>query len=275
MNLQSTINKDYWLAKNSAIEFHGVKKAFYGTHLLKAKVYVCGASMSYYQNGRRFVDPTFDGFMEFLKTYVVRFNSKLIKVVDDRYIYVNKSFPAAIEEKIRIYDVHILYAFYKMLKKKPAGIRFSRISDTIHIYGNNINDIEETINQLKIPSNHIISITSPDEQDVAVLLSGKEISNKADRFQYKVFLKPAFSNPDPTLSLYNYLESIKDTDEVEVPPHCKAAIHTSTLGWSWENIQRSYLYVKNKNTILLIKLLAGKRYSTCVELILPKKELDK
>lgn len=277
MNFQLTVDKKHWLTRNPDIKFHRMKKAFYGTHLLKVKLNICGASMRYYHQGSPLAmhikNPNYKQFMKFLKLHLVRFNlEKMVKVVEDRYIHVNRS-DSRVGNKFLVYDVNTLYALYNMLKKKPDGIRFSRVNSTLHVYSNNIDDIEEVINQLKIPTHNIIEITSPDEQDIAVLLAGKEFSNKADKFKYKVFLKSFNNNSIPSLS--NYLESIKDTDEVEVPYHCKIAIKGPHGPWTWETTERSYLYAKNEDTILLIKLLAGSRYSTCIELILPKKDLDK
>lgn len=284
MNRQLTVDKKYWLKRNPNIKFCRVKKAFYGTYLLKVKLQIWGASMRYYYNGSPLLthmkNLSYERFLKYLKSHVVRFNmQKLIKVVDNRFIYVTvgpgiDKYGNKANINFNIYDARALYVLHNLLEKKPKGIRFTREQNVLQIYSNNINDTKEVINQLKIPSGNIISITSPDDQDISALLSGKEFSTKADRFKYKVFLKSSI-NGEGMPALSNYLKSIGDTDEVEVPRHCTIAIKGSSKKWAWEYSQRSYLYVKNEDTILLIKLLAGNRYSTCLELILPKKELDK
>jgi len=284
MNQKLTINKEYWLERNPDIKFHRVKKAYYGTHLLKAKVYICGASMRYYQHNvkpkERIQNPTYDQFMIFLRKHVMRFNwQKLTKVEDNRFIYCTRKqsdmFGQYTEEPdvLRIYDAKILYTLYNMIKVKPDGIRFSREYDTLHIYSNDIDDLCKVLDELNIPAQDIKSLTSPGKNDVALLLAGKEFNNKAEKFKYKVFLKSAASGGIPNLA--NYLESIKDTDEIELPQHCRIAINEPLDRWSWAYLQRSYLYVKNEDTILLIKLLAGNRYSDCIELILPREEEEK
>ncbi len=283
MNQKLTINKGYWQEKNPNIEFHRVKKAYYGTHLLKATVHVCGASMRYYQHNvkakERIKNPTYDQFMVFLRKHVMQFNlQKLIEVQDNRFIHCTRAksdqFGRYLDSDVlRIYDGKILYKLYNMLKVKPDGIRFSREYDTLRIYSNNIDDLCKVLDELGIPAKDIKSFTSPGENDIALLLAGKEFNANADRFKYKVFLKSATSGGIPNLA--NYLESIKDTNEVELPRHCRIAIQGPIDRWSWAYSQRSYLYVKNEDTILLIKLLAGNRYSGCIELIMPSEEVDK
>ncbi|GAG12229.1 unnamed protein product [marine sediment metagenome] len=171
---------------------------------------------------------------------------------------------------LRIYDVEMLYAFYKLLKTKPEGIRISREYDKAHIYANDIGVLMHTINKLRIPDHDIKTITSPGKNDVELLLSGKEFNPRAGEYKFKVFLKPAGKNGMPALA--SYLRSVEHTNEVEVPQHCYNAISGPVEVWSWAYSQRSYLYVKNEDTILLIKLLAGNRFSNAVELMLPNKD---
>ena len=284
MNQNLAINKEYWLRRNPDIKFHRVKKAFYGTHLLKARVYVCGASMRYYQHGveldKRIKNPTYEEFMVFLRKHVMQFNvQKLIKVIENRFIHCTRKKIDVYgrDDKnvsiLRVYDAKVLYALYNMLKVKPAGIRLSREYDTLNVYANDINELRDALNELDIPSRDITSLTSPGENDVLILLAGKEFNSKAEKFKYKVFLKSVTKAGIPDLA--NYLESIKDTDEVEVPRHCRIAISGPVDRWSWAYSQRSYLYVKNEDTILIIQMLTGDRYSNCIELILPREEKDK
>ncbi len=284
MNQKLTINKEYWLERNPEIEFHRVKKAYYGTHLLRAKVYICGASMRYYQHdtkpNKRIKNPTYDDFMTFLRKHVMQFSlQKLIRIEDNRYIHCTRKksdfYGREVDAipSLRLYDAKVLYVLYNMLKVKPPGIRFFREYDTLHIYSNDIDDLQKVLDELDIPAQDIMSLTSPGPNDVEPLLAGKEFNDKADKFKYKVFLKSAIEGGIPNLA--NYLEAIKDTDEVEVPRHCRIAIAGPPDRWSWAFAQRSYLYVKNEDTILLIQMLAGNRYSDCIELILPSEEVDK
>lgn len=284
MNQKLTINKEYWLKRNPDIEFHRVKKAYYGTHLLRAKVYICGASMRYYQHNvkpnKRIKNPTYEEFMTFLRKHVMQFNmQKLIRVENNRFIHCTRKkqdlYGCEIDAipSLRLYDAVTLYALYNMLNDKPDGIRFSREYDTLHIYSNNIDDLHKVIDDLDIPAQDILTLTSPGKNDVELLLAGKEFNEKANRFKYKVFLKSAIEGGIPNLS--NYLESIKHTDDIEVPHHCRVAIAGPPDRWSWAFAQRSYLYVKNEDTILLIQMLAGNRYSDCIELIMPSEEDDK
>ena len=284
MNQKLTINKEYWLERNPDIEFHRVKKAYYGTHLLRANVYICGASMRYYQHGtkpnNRIKNPTYEEFMLFLRKHVMQFNvQKLIKVIDNRFIHCTRKKIDVYGRKdesvsvLRVYDAKILYALYNMIKVKPDGIRLSREYDSLRVYSNDIDDLRDTLDELGIPSKDIKSITSPAENDVALLLAGKEFNNKADKFKYKVFLKSVTKEGIPNLA--KYLESIEDTDEVELPRHCRLAINGPRDRWAWAYSQRSYLYVKDEDTILIIQILTGDRYSNCVELILPSEKIDK
>lgn len=283
MNQRLTINKEYWLERNPEIEFRRVKKAYYGTHLLKAKVYICGASMRYYEHdvprAKRNNNPTYDQFMLFLKKHVMRFNmQKLVKTEDNRFVHVERSHQGSHRHayrgpQLRIYDAHTLYTLYQMLKNKPDGIRFTREYDNFYIYSTDIDKLQEVIDQLGVPAADIKSITGPNKDEIELLLAGKEFSEKASRFKFKVFLKSARTGGIPNLA--NYLASIEGSDEVEIPKHCRIAISGPSDKWSWAYSQRSYLYVKNEDTILIIQLLAGDRYSNCIELILPSEEIDK
>jgi len=279
MNQRLIVNNEYWLNKNPDIEFRKVKKAFYGTHLLSAKLYICGASMRYYDHDMprhlRVKTPNYTDFMAFIKRHVMKFNSqKLLKIDDDRYVHVNRTFRGDHREPDgsvhRVYDAEMLYAFYKLIKTKPNGIRISREYDKAHIYANDIGVLIDTINRLQVPDSDIKRITSPGENDIELLLSGKEFNPRANEYKFKIFLKPAGKNGIPGLA--NYLKSIDHSTEVEVPQHCYNAISGPVEIWSWAYSQRSYFYAKDEDTILLIKMLAGDRYSNAVELILPSKD---
>lgn len=280
MNQQLTVNREYWLERNPDIEFHKVKKAYYGTHLLKINLYICGASMHYYHRHDdpkpHNINPNYDDFMTFLKRHVQAFNlQKLTKTTENRYIHVTRTplgshANAMTEPKLRIYDCKQLHTLHTLLKNRPDGIRLAREYDYLRIYGNDIDTMEEVVDSLYVKPEDIRHIASPGENDVGILLAGKEFSDRADKFKFKVFLKPAGKNGIPELA--NYLESIEHTDEVLLPKHCRHAITGPVDRWSWAYSQRSYMYAKNEDTILLIKLLAGGRYSDCIELILPSKD---
>ena len=278
MNQPLTVNRDYWLTKNPQIKFRRVKKAYYGTYLLKATIKLTGASVRYYNHFPKLphiINPTYEEYMTFLKRHSARFSTqKVLKDTTDRYIHVNqKMFGIAETGRLRIYDVRALYAFHQLLGNPPAGIKVVREMDNARIYGNDIDAISKVIEELDIPDYDILSIDSPIENEITALLSGKEINTKAELFKFKVFIKAVKFDGIP--DLYNYLESIKDSGTVEVPRHCSLALHGPKANWSWRYYQRSYLYVKDEETVLFIKMLAGQRFADCVELIMPNAEDDK
>ena len=273
MNQKLTVNKGYWLGKNSDIQFYKTKKAFYGTHLIKVKLDLTGASIRYYEHDyktrARATDPSYDEFRVFLNRQIVRFGwQQITHIVDERYIHTTSP------DTDRVYDAKALYALYWLLKEKPDGIRFAREGNVLHIYANDIGQIEPVLNELHIDYNKIVSITFPDSQDVDDLLAGNEFNVKAEHYKYKVFLRPPKSEkgiPD----LARYVDNMKGLGEVEMPPHCKAAITQPVTKWTWAHWHRSYLYVLDDNTLLLVKMLAGEFFSDAVELIMPRDENDK
>jgi hypothetical protein len=175
--------------------------------------------------------------------------------------------------RLRIYDVRAMYAFHQLLMNVPEGIKFSREMDSLRIYGNDIDTISEVIDKLDIEGYDILAIDSPGGNDVDALLSGKEFNIKAEFFKFKVYIKAVKFDGLP--DLYNYLEAIKDSGTVEVPRHCNIALNGPQTSWSWRYHQRSYMYVKDEDTVLIIKMLAAQRFADCIELIMPDTEIDK
>lgn len=277
MNQPLTVNRDYWLTKNPQIKFRRVKKAYYGTYLLKATIKLTGASIRYYNHFPKtphIKNPTYDDYMTFLKRHAVRFSTqKVLKDTTQRYIHVNQQMFGSSSSRLRIYDVKALYTFHQLLGNPPDGIKIVREMDIARIYGNDIDAINKVIEELDIPDYDILVIDSPIENEITALLSGKEINIKAELFKFKVFIKAVKFDGIP--DLYNYLESIKDSGTVEVPAHCSTALHGPKAGWSWRYHQRSYLYVKDEETVLFIKMLASNRFADCIELIMPNAEDDK
>lgn len=291
MNQNLTVNKEYWQDRNPGIKFYRVKKAYFGEYLIKVKLDVVGASMRYHRfttDAERYSipksdwisnTPTYTQFLTFLKAHVVRFNvQKLMHIDENRYVVVKRdhtldiygrSYPSS-----RIYDARVLHNIHNLLLKKPAGVRLSREADKFHIYGNDIEQIQGIIDDLEVKDHAIFSITSPNEDDVAILRAGKEFNSKAGEFQFKVWIKP-MGREGGLPELHKYLNAIRDTDEVEVTRHFWEAIAGASNKHSTSWYSRSYMYVKSEATILFIKMLAGEKYSNCVELILPNAGVDK
>ena len=278
------INEEYWLARNPAIAFHKTKKAFYGTHLLKARIHVVGATCRYYMHDTNLTwkqrttgSPTYKQYLRYLKEHTQRFGlQNIVEVVDGRYIHVNRAITNVNrwhnEPALYIYDAEVLHTLHYLLKSAPKNIRFSRENHILHVYSTNITSLIEVIDKLGVDESAVEAITYPHGDDVTSLLSGKEFNTKASKFKYKVFLK-AGKPGDGIPALANYLRSIRDTGDVFVPPHCLESMKALEADWRWSS--RSYLYVKDEHTLLLIRLLAGSRFSTSTELIMPKQEFDK
>jgi len=277
MNQSLTVNKDYWLNKNPQIKFRRVKKAYYGTYLLKVTIGLVGASVRYYNHFPKIphiINPTYDQYMTFLKRHAARFSTqKVLKDTGNRYLHVNQKMFGIDSARLRVYDVKAMYAFHQLLGNPPDGVKVVREMDCARIYSNNIDVIDRVIEGLGIPDSDILAIDAPADHDVAALLSGKEINTKAEHFKFKVFIKAVKSDGLPDLN--NYLEVIKDTGTVEIPPHCSTALSGPKTGWSWRFHQRSYMYVKDADTVLIIKMLAGQRFADCIELIMPDADDDK
>ena len=283
MSQPLAINEEYWLGRNPNIEFRKVRKAFYGTHLLKARLRIVGATARFTHHQMAYADrvknPNYEQFMQWLIMHVQRFNmQKLTRTVDNRYLHTSRDIARihsyrGYQPQDRIYDAKALYALHTMLRSKPQGMRFSRQNDYLHIYSNDADTLRMTIDSFYIEDSDIEGISFPAEDEIEALVAGKEYSVKADRYRYKVFLKSALRADYE--DVLNYLESIKDTGDVEVPMHCRQAMAVEKVAWQYSHGDRSYFYAKDEGTVLLVKLLAGSLFSTCIELILPESHNDK
>ena len=99
------INKEYWQKRNPEIEFRRVKKAYYGTHLLKANIKLNGAALRYYSwarspnNSDYCPNPNYEEFVLFLKQHTGRFNTqKLLKTEENRWLHVRQSIHLSFEK---------------------------------------------------------------------------------------------------------------------------------------------------------------------------------
>lgn len=280
MTPNPTVIKEYWLTLNPDIIFCQPNKAYYGSYLLRVDLDIVGASMRYWQYDiplkERIANPTYNDFMMFLKRSLLKWQMREIThTVDGRYIHVTKtgnalSWKAEPTGSIKIYDAKVLYNLYTLLRNKPNNVKLARQSDSLRVYANHEDDIINVIRQLEVENSDIRLLSYPDAKQVGTLLSGKEYNSKATDFGYKVFLKPA--GKEGMLDLANYLDSIKNTGDVEVPRHCRLAMSGDFDRWSWAHFQRSYMYVRDEKTILLIQLLAGNKFSNYIELAVPDED---
>jgi hypothetical protein len=234
--------------------------------------------MRYHQEGvpldERTTTPDYQQFLTFLKRQVVRFNLReIVKIHDDRYIYVKLlertgSRNTGYFKEIHEYDARVLFNEHYLLRNKPPNMKMARQQNSLRLYSNDEDALIKVIKQLEVDDSAIRLISYPNASQVDTLLSGKEFNSHADKFKYKVFLKPVTSEGIPALG--NYLRSIAHTDEVEVPKHCQMALDGVMTRWSWAMYTRSYLYAKDEHILLLIQMLAGQRYSDAIELALPE-----
>ena len=278
MNQKPAVNKDYWQALNSDIIFCQPNKAYYGSYILRADLDIIGASMRYYQHGvppkDKIANPTKDEFTGFLRKNLLQYNyRKILNNSDTRYLHVQRTENSYVWHQhvvgtIKIYDSLVLYNLYNLLKNKPANVKLARQFDSLRIYANHEDDIISIIEQLGVEDPDVRLLSYPDPDQISTLRAGKEFNAKANEFKYKVFLQPTGKAGTPDLK--KYLDSISDTDEVEVPRHCQIAMAgnfaLAALTAQW---QRSYMYVRNEQTILLIRMLAGDKFSNYLELAMP------
>jgi hypothetical protein len=284
MNQQLKINEEYWNKRNPSIIRSRPNKAYYGTYLIRVDLDINGASMRFHEHDvplqqRTKGEPTYDQFLRFVKRQTQLFNvHKLIRTVDNRYVHVrrvtltNERNNGAKKED-RIYDARVLYNEHKLLLNKPTDVTLSRQMDRLRIYSNNEQSIIDIIDFLEVDDSAIRLIGYPDPERIDDLLSGKEYSDYATDFQYKVYLRPVAEGGIEALS--DYLEGVKNTEEVGVPNHTRLVIAGKTEKWGWARYTRSYLYAKDKNTVLLIQMLAGNKFSKAVELVPTDDNIDK
>lgn len=284
MNQQLKINEDYWNKRNPNIIRSRPNKAYYGTYLIRVDLDINGASMRFHQHGmpkkhKIQGDPNYDQFLYFVKRQAQLFNlHKLLRTVDNRYVHVrrvtltNERNNGAKKED-RIYDARVLYNEYLLLKNKPTDVTISRQMDSLRLYSNSEQSIIKIIDDLDVSDSAIRLIGFPDTDRIDDLLSGKEYSDYANDFQYKVYLRPVTDGGIKALS--DYLEGVKHTDEVGVPNHTRIVISGDAPPHGWARYTRSYLYAKDKNTVLLIQMLAGNKFSKAVELVPTDDNIDK
>jgi len=277
MTPNPTVIKEYWLTLNPNIIFCSPNKAYYGSYLLRADLDIVGASMRYWQYDiplkERIANPTYADFMLFLKRSLLKWQMRAITdIVDDRYLHVTKTgdslaWKSEAKGSVRIYDAKVLYNLYTLLRNKPKNVKLARQADSLRVYANHEDDLISVIKQLEVEDPDIRLLSYPNENQISTLLSGKEYNSRAADFKYKVFLKPVSKGGIPDLA--NYLNSIAHTTDVEVPQHCKLAMAGASDRWSWAHFQRSYMYVRDEHTILIIQMLAGNKFSNYIELALP------
>ena len=203
---------------------------------------------------------------------------KLLRTVDDRFVHVrrvtltkNKNNGAEYDD--RVYDAQVLYNEYQLLRNKPKDVKISRQMDSLRLYSNNEQSIIKIIDGLGVDDEAIRILGYPEESRIDNLLSGREYSVYASDFKFKVYLRPVEDGGIPALA--NYVDSIKHTDEIGVPKHTQMAINGTSDRWSWARYTRTYLYARNEDTVLLIKMLAADKFSKAVELVEPDDENDK
>jgi len=162
------------------------------------------------------------------------------------------------------YNLVSLYEFHKISNNKPDDIYFSKHYDSVFIYGNDLDQMLSIIKDIKIDNSDVLSVNSPKAGTIDAILSGKEYSTFANEFKYKIFFKKFF---EPNLPLLSYLEEVSKQGECRLTFRCKRSMAGGLA--TWEN-SSSFIYTRDDSIITMIMLLAGDRYSRCVELVLPE-----
>ena len=284
MNQQPKINEQYWLNKNPEIIRSIPAKAYYGSLLIRVELDIMGASMRWNQHQvpkylRIEGEPTYFDYLDFVKRQCIAFNHReIIRVTDNRNIYVKRvestkyrnSGHRNIEQ---IFDARVLYNIHNLLQNRPTDVNISRQANVLRLYSNNEDAIIDVINRLGVDNKAIRLLGFPHEEQIEALLAGKEYNKRAPDFKFKVFIKPVPVTGIPALS--DYLKGVADTNEVDVPTHCRLALEGTEARWTRAQYSRSYLYVRDENTMLIIKMLAGDKFSTFIELVPPVEGIDK
>lgn len=284
MNQLPRINEEYWLNRNPNIIRSIPTKAYYGSLLIRVELDLMGASIRYHQFNmpkhlRHAGDPNYKQYLAFVKRQCISFNHReILRTEDNRYVHVRWveqtiARNSGHKSRTQIFDAEALYKLYFLLKNKPTDVKISRQMDILRLYSNNEDSIIKIIDHLGVADSAIRLLGFPKQEQIETLLAGKEYNTRAPDFKYKVFFKQL--NKDGIPALYDYLLGVADTIEVDVPKHCFEALAGCKSRWHWTMHSRSHLYAKDENTVLIIKMLAGDRFSNYIELVPMAEENDK
>ena len=282
MNQTPRINEQYWLNRNPKLIRSIPNKAYYGSLLIRVELDLMGASMRYHQHNvpkhlQHTGDPDYKQFLNFVKRQCMSNTRQIMHVNDDRYVVCSwveatKDRNTGMHRGFQTFDAGALFRLHNLLKDKPADVKISREMNTLRLYSNNEESIIKVIDHLDVNDELIRLLGFPKEEQIEALLAGKEYNPRAPDFKFKIFLKQIDRDGLPALN--NYLLGVKDTDEVDVPTHCFNALQ-GVSKWTWTLHSRSHLYARDENTVLLIQMLAGDRFSDCIELVPMLEEDDK
>ena len=257
MDQNLIVDKEYWIKKNPDIVFKNTSKAFYGEYLLKTTLNITGTSIRYYK--KNFI--SYDDFLDFLDVYLGNFGG-MITNIDENDCYLVET---SLSQHKVIYNAKILYQVYKLLHTVPDDLKLMRTGNLLHIYSNDFNAITRTINQLGVDDNDIKFIGYPKPDDLKSLISGREITQKAKNFNYKIMLKNL--GRQDLKELYNYLIQFEESGDIGITDHCKNLLKgTEPYGWV---SSIPYFYIKDYDMVLIINMLAKDRFSKCTELVMP------
>ena len=273
-----------WGSDHNGFKIKKTKKLFFGRFLCSARFEIEGtrnASDVVYESGsdrsvtrwrkrKTIKDPTLDEFTNCAIDRITLLRSNTLEDRDGYKLIVRQRVTGFNKrEGLVIYDCELLYNLYRFLRNKPEDIHITTKGGggqpgSIHIYANSLEEIETVREDLGIAKHLVTLVSVPDASMLENLLEGKEYSAKAPQWKYKVFLKPVTLDGLP--DLYEYLREMHKVGVVDLTHHCACALVPNSR-FSWSLFNRSYMYAKDEDVILIIKMMAPAYFSGYIELV--------